>query len=385
MKTFLKILGGFLAGAVAGLLLAGAGGVLFGGMSCSEFLGALSALGWAEALGIALLSIVLFFVCMVLHVALHEAGHLVCGLATGYRFVSFRIFSLTLVRQDGCLRLKRYRLAGTGGQCLLEPSEGNDGRIPVFWYNAGGVLANLLVSAVALFLWLLPGEQPLPLSLFLLLLALSGFFLAVLNGFPMKVGGMPNDAYNIRLLRNSVDNRRLMRLQLRVAARVLAGLRPGELPGEWFFHLKEVDYANPFQVASALLDVSWLEDVGEWEEAYARLEAAYVHRHELPEVFGLEVCSELLFTALATGRGQQADQLLTPRLRRYLEQYKAVGSTRQRVLFAIALCLEHDEARARDILRIVEAQSDRYLMQGEVAMDVALMHEMLARQSPDKA
>ena len=93
----------------------------------------------------------------------------------------------------------------------------------------------------------------------------------------------------------------------------------------------------------------------------------------------------MLFTALATGRGQQADQLLTPRLRRYLEQYKTVGSTRQRVLFAIALCLEHDEARARDILRIVEAQSDRYLMQGEVAMDVALMHEMLARQSPDKA
>ena len=37
------------------------------------------------------------FGAILLHVIIHEAGHLVFGLLSGYRFVSFRIFSLTLV------------------------------------------------------------------------------------------------------------------------------------------------------------------------------------------------------------------------------------------------------------------------------------------------
>lgn len=56
-----------------------------------------------------------------LHIILHEAGHLVGGLLQGYKFVSFRILSFTLVRHEGKLRWKRFSIAGTGGQCLLLP------------------------------------------------------------------------------------------------------------------------------------------------------------------------------------------------------------------------------------------------------------------------
>ena len=52
-----------------------------------------------------------------LQIVLHEAGHLVCGLMSGYRFVSFRVGSITLFKDgDGKLRFKRFKLAGTGGQ-----------------------------------------------------------------------------------------------------------------------------------------------------------------------------------------------------------------------------------------------------------------------------
>ena len=77
-------------------------------------------------------------VAIVLHIILHESGHLLMGLATGYRFSSFRIASIAFVRKDGQIRVRRYKLAGTGGQCLMLPPEMPVEQVPFFWYNAGG-------------------------------------------------------------------------------------------------------------------------------------------------------------------------------------------------------------------------------------------------------
>ena len=87
-----------------------------------------------------------FFVQLVLH----EGGHLAAGLAAGYGFVSFRVGSWMVIRRAGRLRLVRYRLSGTGGQCLLSPPPWREKGFPVFAYNLGGPLANLLVSALCL-------------------------------------------------------------------------------------------------------------------------------------------------------------------------------------------------------------------------------------------
>lgn len=70
--------------------------------------------GMLETVGISLLAILILLFSIFLQVLLHEGGHLVCGLATGYRFVSFRIFNLTFIRKDGKLCIKRFSLAGTG-------------------------------------------------------------------------------------------------------------------------------------------------------------------------------------------------------------------------------------------------------------------------------
>lgn len=57
--------------------------------------------GMLETVGVSLLAILILLFSIFLQVLLHEGGHLVCGLATGYRFVSFRIFNLTFIRKDG--------------------------------------------------------------------------------------------------------------------------------------------------------------------------------------------------------------------------------------------------------------------------------------------
>ena len=91
-----------------------AGGYLIGrSMDASGTSGdPLGTVAWLAAV------VVLLTVSYLLQIVVHEAGHLALGLATGYRFRSFRVGSYMLVEQDGRLHLKRLSIQGTGGQCL---------------------------------------------------------------------------------------------------------------------------------------------------------------------------------------------------------------------------------------------------------------------------
>ena len=87
-------------------------------------------------------------VSLFLQLIIHETGHLVFGLLSGYRFSSFRIGSFMWMKVNGKLVCKKLTVAGTGGQCLMIPPELQDGKIPVLMYNLGGSIMNLVVGAV---------------------------------------------------------------------------------------------------------------------------------------------------------------------------------------------------------------------------------------------
>ncbi|MFR1327763.1 MAG: hypothetical protein ACLSCE_16590 [Bacteroides cellulosilyticus] len=55
-------------------------------------------------------------------------------------------------KEGGKFRFKRFSISGTGGQCLLSPPDKPYEQMPYFWYNAGGVLMNLLPGIIALIL-----------------------------------------------------------------------------------------------------------------------------------------------------------------------------------------------------------------------------------------
>jgi len=137
----------------------------------------------------------LMYAFIMLQIAAHEAGHLFFGLLSGYTFCSYRIFSFMWQREGEKIRFRRFSLAGTGGQCLMEPPELVDGKIPVVLYNLGGSLMNLIVSAGFLLLWLSLRQRPF-LSTAALICVLIGVAFALINGIPMRMGNVDNDGYN---------------------------------------------------------------------------------------------------------------------------------------------------------------------------------------------
>ena len=376
VKTILKIIVGLAVGVVIGLVIGGGIGLLLKGGSPSEFISKLLDIDLLEGAGVILAGIAGLTVSLFLLVILHEGGHLVCGLLSGYRFVSFRVFNLTLMRDaDNRLRLKRFSVAGTGGQCLLSPPDLPLKDIPVTLYNLGGIIANVLALIIAVpFMW--ADLSPLATDL-LFIFIFTDIFLMLMNGIPMQAGGIGNDAYNLRLLRREPESKRALIIQLRSNAMIQNGVRPKDMPAEWFTVPEKINYRNPLEVSLPLMEASRLLDMMEWQNAYDRFNDLYTHKDEIMPLYVKEIACELAFAAMITGRIQQAADLLDKSLMKYIMAYRKVMSSKERLLCAKALYLDHDPTKAESIYNRVLADSPRYLLQGEVKSDLAIMEAIL--------
>lgn len=375
MRTTLKLLGGLLIGITAGLAIAAVLVALFTDTTFKEFFHNMLSADGVEIISAAAVGMVSFIVAIAILIPIHEAGHLVCGLLTGYDFVSFRIFNFTFIKIDGKIRIKKFAVAGTGGQCLLTPPDLPLEKTPTGWYNAGGVLANLLVLLLVLPLFLLD-LHPFAVEA-LAIFCLADLFLILMNGIPMKIGGISNDGYNLLYLNRNLLSKRAIVLQLRSNALIQNGMRPKEMPAEWFEWRTDINFRNPLEVSIPLMHASRLIDEMQWEEAYKEFSELYSHKADIIQLYVNEITCELVFCALVTDRKDQADKLLDAKLIKYIETYKKVMSSKLRILCAIALYQDNDRGKAQEIYESLSANEEKYLMQGEVESDLAIMKWML--------
>lgn len=376
MKSTLKLLVTFVVGCLIGIVLLCAGIVLFSDMTWNELAQLLGSVEALEMVGIFAGSIACTLVAYVLQIILHEGGHLLFGLLSGYRFVSFRIFKWTLIRQEGKFRLKRFGIAGTGGQCLMLPPDKPLEETPVALYHWGGVIANMTTALLAFVVWYVVEDPSFLLAQFLLLMCFAGMSLGLLNGIPFK-RGITNDAANVRLMKKYPKSKLAMMVQLRVNACVQEGDRAKDMPEEWFAWLDDIDYGEPMQLNVRLMQIGWLMDLGQIEEAYAALEEMARHKEEMIGLLAKEVVCELIYLDLLTGHNRWSDALYTKEIELYVRQYSVLMSSKQRFLCAWALYKEHDREKARGIYENLLQKQTQYLMQGEVKMDIAMMEAML--------
>ena len=117
---------------------------------------------------------------IILTVPVHEAGHLVSGLITGYRFSAIGILGLYLYRDSSGVGLRR-RSDSPIGQCIMRPDRPD--RTPVLFVS-GGILANLFIGAI--FTWL--GVRTVSIDRTAVCLSIGGIMaaLGILNAIPLS-------------------------------------------------------------------------------------------------------------------------------------------------------------------------------------------------------
>lgn len=348
---------------------------LIGGL-CGILLGHMLSIPAAEAIpfppGMLLLCL---FLCLFffLHTLLHEGGHLLFGLLTGYRFCSFRIFSFMWLYDGEKLRFARHSLPGTGGQCLLEPPDMVDGKMPYVLYNLGGVLLNALLSLLALLVALLWGQDS-TWGILCLLFAVAGLISALTNGIPMEVNLISNDGNNLRNLRRHPESLRALWIQLKVNACQTRGMALQDMPEEWFTMPDSSAMTDPLVTALGDFRECLLLERQEFDKAESLIHELLADEQIALGMYKPMLRNDGIYLALLRGDREAAGKLLTPEQQVYMKKFRTLSFFRTG--YAVALLLDGDEKAAGKIRQDFEKTADRWPYTHDLADERSLLQRV---------
>ena len=316
--------------------------------------------------------ILAMYFSILLHIIIHEAGHLVFGLLTGYEFTSFRIGSFMWIQEEGKLKLKRFSLAGTGGQCLMTPPDLMGGKIPVVLYNLGGSMMNLIVSFLCFLMYALIGKVTV-LSTVFMIMVLVGMGSAVMNGIPMRLGTVDNDGYNAFSLKRDPKAVYAFWFQMKVNGETRKGIRLKDMPEEWFKIPSDEDMKNSMIAVQGVFVTNRLMDQKRFEEADNLMEHLLsidsgivgIHRN-------LMICDRIYLELIGENREEILEQMLTKELKSFMKSMKTFPSV-LRTEYALELLANGQPKKAEKIKAKFEKMALKYPYPSDLQSERELM------------
>lgn len=140
----------------------------------------------AQSFTAVVLYIIIVIATVPFHVLMHELGHFIGGLFSDYHFLSLHFFALGLKKS----KEDKFQIFLDGeiySQCVMIPNKSKKKKFLL--YNLSGIIANVLVSIIALYLLSLDNSYVLFLGKMLIL---SGIAIVTTNAIPVN-HKMPND------------------------------------------------------------------------------------------------------------------------------------------------------------------------------------------------
>ena len=306
-----------------------------------------------------------------LSIILHEAGHLVFGLMTGYKFSSFRIGAIMLVSLSGKMKIKLHTIPGTAGQCLLSPPDLKNGKMPHILYNLGGVISNVVFAALFGTLGF-AFRKYFFVCVSMTALSSINLVLGASNGIPYRTNTVNSDGMNALSLAKNPTALRALWIQLKINSETANGKRLSEMPGEWFSLPEEKELENPLTASIVSFKTSRLMDEHKFPEALDLI-TEYKNLPALPEIYrSLMALDEISIRAIQGDDYTTVASLFTKGVHTLLTKMKNFPSV-VRTKYIFALLVENNITNAVGIKLTLNKIEKTYPYSADIASEKELM------------
>ena len=317
------------------------------------------------------LSLLFLYVSSMLHIIGHEAGHMIAALIRGWKFVSFMIMGIVFSKRDGHFRLSRFNIPGAAGQCLMMPPASGDTKFGITFYNAGGIIANILITVIAAaVLFTFNAGISLAAGIFLKMMIATGVFFILANGIPHCLGGIPNDGINIMKLNKDSFSREVFLRSMIVIGNLVQGNTKVIYEYEYLCNNREIDLKNTIHVMALSLDLSMAMGKMDFDKAKHILNQIPPDCEDIASIYRYEMSFDRIFLTLIEPHNKEdIDALLNKKVKLYMKQQSVFRPAALRVLYALALIYDHDKEKAADLRKKFDKVCAKFYVPGEAYIE----------------
>ncbi len=290
-----------------------------------------------------ILILIMFFLSNYLCAIIHESGHLIFGLISGFRFISFRIGSTIFLKdqKSNKIKKKKYFMAGTGGQCILDTPK-DETKKPFILYNLGGVFLNLIFAVINGVIYIFVKE--LIIGYFFLFMMLQNILMIILNGIPLRSNYIDNDGYNTKQISKSNLAKEAFYAQIKITKSTTNNIRLKDMDESFFLFDQELTEKNSMVSTIKLFRIERLIDEHKYLEAIEDLKLL-LNDDTLAGIYQNTVKSDLIFCYLVTNNQELAKKYIDKGFKNMLKMKMPVPNM-IRYKYTYYLLLENDVEKA---------------------------------------
>ena len=314
----------------------------------------------------ALLALTAIFLSYTINICLHEIGHMIFGLISGYEFSSLRFGKLMLAKENGKLRFCKYDMPGTGGQCIMTAPKVDAEKMPVVLYNLGGLVMNLVVLLIGIIVFVIVSDSHFVVGMIFLMFAMTSLVILITNGLPFTQMG--TDGANTIILLKDKFSREAFRNQLEVVRYLSQNYSVREMPEELFLFDKQIPMTNPLITAQAVSCFNYYSVSGKYQEAKEMASYILENAKSINSLHEKILYGEQLFITTVIDKNLEAAKEQYKLHRKELN--KAAGFiSMQRVLYAYYSLVEVSQKKASQYAKLFENSVKNYPYPKDAAIE----------------
>lgn len=306
-----------------------------------------------------------FYVAMLIQVIIHECGHLIFGVISGYKFLSIRFFNLTLIKKDNHIHLKSFKIPGTLGQCLLTIDDFHE-PFPFLLYHLGGAFNNIIAAVLFGFLsFILTNPYLQSLSF---CICVFGIISAITNAIPFAAG-IDNDGTNVfNMIKHPITQFACFQ-QLKIVEYMNQNYSLKDIDEKYFtlysYHDSNQSLCMSITVFTCLREL----DFGHYQKAYNLAKDILSHVGNINDNYRFILKGIMIYYMLIND--PHDSQIDIMRDKKYMKYAKLLSQdlTTLRIEYAYELLHNHNYIKASQLLDKFNKVAKTYPYQGEIEFE----------------